>query len=792
MGKAFNIIATVILVAAAFIFPPAAPLFYLAAGYYYNKAFGPTLPAQLRSLQTSAADGAAGVPVIYGYARTGLRLVDVRVDTSTENQENLYVVGALCHGSQVGAPNAGDISAIQRIWFDQYLAFDDNGTLQARYHTDIWKLGYDFAVIVGKHLGSSTQTVDTGLSTKFPAAWTVNHRGRGVAYLALRLVFNEDMYNGIPNINVKVKGAVVYDVRTSTWAWSQNPALCIYDYLTSPIYGLGVPSGEIDTASFIAAANYCDELVSTPNGNQVRFQCDGILDTNDPLKANLGRLLSSCRGAMAYEGGKFRLIIRRPITQATITLDKSNILGDWSFSVPGARETMNVIKARYVDRIRDWQVDTVQFPEPGVANGFLTDDNGFLNEQEIDLPMTDDRYRALQIAQVILRESRSATAVQMTCTETALQLQVGDLVPITHDTPGWTGKLFWVLSLGLGEDNTVRVTLIEYQSSAYTYSSLATDPGNPGTTLPDPFAAYPPTDLALDSGVLTEIQTEDGTIIPRIKVTWTPPLGAFIDHIELRARILALDPETEPWTVTATIPYLDAPYFYVTGVKEGEDWEVWVRTVSVTGVKSVWAMDSVTITSDISDNQLPSYEGRRDAVLNGLFEDLGLAYWGDISFNPPPTLDTSNPYTGTHSLRLDNAGGDGFGGVRQCRGVFVRAGESILWVRTRPGDVWRLSFAGRASRIDAEIWGAMNLEFWKADKLTHPTPGLEVCKIETTGWTIHEKTITIPATCFYITVSLAVSGSLGQPAFSAWFDDVHCLSIPTGALLQVPLVLKAV
>lgn len=788
MGKAFNIIATVVLVAAAYFFPPAAPLFWIAAGYYYNKAFGPTLTAQLRSLQTSAADGAAGVPVIYGYARTGLRLVDVRVDTSTENDENLYIVGALCHGSQVGAPGSGNISAIQSIWFDQNLAFNDDGVMQSRYRVVVWGQSYDFAYIIGKHLGSSTQTVNTTLATKFPSAWTANHRGRGVAYLVLKLVFNESVYDGIPNVNAKVKGAVVFDVRTSTWAWSENPALCIYDYLTSPIYGLGVPSGEIDTASFQAAANYCDELVSTPNGNQVRFQCDGILDTNEPLKANLARLLSSCRGALVYEGGKFRLVIRRPITQATLTLDPTNILGDWNFLVPGARETMNVIKARYPDRIRAWQAETVQFPEPGVANGFLTDDNNFLNEQEIDLPMTDDRYRALQIAQVIIKESRSALAVQVTCSETALQLQVGDLVPVTHPTPGWTAKLFWVLSLGLAEDNTVRVTLIEYQSSAYTYTTLATDPGNPGTSLPDPFTVGPPTGLTLVSNGLTALQTEDGTIVPRIKASWTPPVGGFVDFVEIRARILAYDPLTEPWTVTGSVPAGGAPYFFVSGVREGDDWEVWVRTVGVSGVKSAWVTQVVTIESDMPVNQLPYFEGRRDAVINGLFEDSGMNYWCEDA--PPVALDATNPYTGTHSLRIDYTG-SAAGQVTQVRGLVVLNALSRLWVRTRPGEKWKLSCANRTSRIDDNAYGVMTVNFYKADKATPTTPGSEILRAESLTWVVTEKAFTIPAECFYFTIGFYIASIPAQAPMSAWFDDAHCLSMADGTLLAVPLILKA-
>ena len=43
----------------------------------------------------------------------------------------------------------------------------------------------------------------------------------------------------------------------ATTYWNSNPALAIYDYLTSPL--CGVPTTDIPVAQFITAANVCDE-----------------------------------------------------------------------------------------------------------------------------------------------------------------------------------------------------------------------------------------------------------------------------------------------------------------------------------------------------------------------------------------------------------------------------------------------------------------------------------------------------------------------------------------------------
>jgi hypothetical protein len=66
--------------------------------------------------------------------------------------------------------------------------------------------------------------------------------------------------NGIPQITATVRGHAVYDPRDAGTRYTQNPALIARDYLLSP-YGARVPAGELDEASFIAAANACEERV---------------------------------------------------------------------------------------------------------------------------------------------------------------------------------------------------------------------------------------------------------------------------------------------------------------------------------------------------------------------------------------------------------------------------------------------------------------------------------------------------------------------------------------------------
>jgi hypothetical protein len=68
-----------------------------------------------------------------------------------------------------------------------------------------------------------------------------------------------EFQNGVPDINVLMKGRKLYDPRTGERKWSENPALVIYDYRTSEM--CGVAPADIPLSHVITAANVCDEQV---------------------------------------------------------------------------------------------------------------------------------------------------------------------------------------------------------------------------------------------------------------------------------------------------------------------------------------------------------------------------------------------------------------------------------------------------------------------------------------------------------------------------------------------------
>jgi hypothetical protein len=103
---------------------------------------------------------------------------------------------------------------------------------------------------------------------------------------------------------------------------------------------------------------------------------------------------------------------------------------------------------------------------------------------------------------------------------------------------GWTAKVFEVESakmvlgsaivegMALGYDLVLRETasgVWDWANGEETAIDLA-----PNTNLPDPSDVAAPTSLLLASGSTEIYQQVDGTVIPRIKATWTFPADVFV------------------------------------------------------------------------------------------------------------------------------------------------------------------------------------------------------------------------------------------------------------------------
>ncbi len=194
---------------------------------------------------------------IYGRTRVGLHPVYM---TATDGNDKFHIVGVVaCHEID----GFGTIYVKDRPVYAADLDADGLPTKGAFINS-----GHNTTYLrVKTKLGTASQTAFSDLVSESGGEWTENHRCRGHALLYTRHKFGAEIYaSGLPNVSAVVRGKKVYDTRDATTKWTPNLALCIRDYLLTPVDegGFGAIEDEFTDSDWSAAANICDEIVASP------------------------------------------------------------------------------------------------------------------------------------------------------------------------------------------------------------------------------------------------------------------------------------------------------------------------------------------------------------------------------------------------------------------------------------------------------------------------------------------------------------------------------------------------
>lgn len=384
------------------------------------------------------------------------------------------------------------------------------------------------AVSVANYIGTDYQDADPYLVARCADAtanpsiagqWTTEHKLTGVAYSRISCGFDSranvdtHIYNtdGIPTFTAHIIGKVCYDPRTGVTVATANPALIALDFLRNDIYGAAVPDDEIDFDSFADAAAWCDERQNGLNKRPTRWTCDMIVDPTDDLTANIAQIMASCRGALIYSGGQYRMFVDRP-QPVVFALTEANLTGGWSITLDDLSTRVNRIKATFLNRAKNWQPDYVVIDDPA----YRVEDGGELLEREIDLPGVTYDGRAYDLALWELRQSRLGVVVEVNALLEAMRCEVGDVVSLTHSVPGWAAKQFRVTTIALLNTDEVRLTLREYSDTVYSDQTSNADIPI-GTTLANPLEMPRIDFVQCDKRKLVDA---DGTIRHEVLLKW--------------------------------------------------------------------------------------------------------------------------------------------------------------------------------------------------------------------------------------------------------------------------------
>ena len=405
------------------------------------------------------------IPIVYGTRRVGGN----RVLVASEGNKNefLHIVLLVCEG---------EIDGFEKIYIDdQELRFSgsltentsltpigaiENNEFGEPEDTDKFK--GDDLVRIRLHHGSDTQAADSEL-TSAVTAWTAQHQLKGRAYIYARFKYDQDTFGGMPTITTDVRGKKISVIDTGTMtiddtpanaAYSNNPALCLRDYLTNDNYGRGLDPATLDDDKIIEAAEYCDTSITLQFGEVAadgstsstgsRYTCDGIVKTDETLYANTQRILTHMRGFLVFTSGLYKLILDKAELSQDFIYDESNIIGSLSVGLGSKKNTLNRMRATFWNPSKNGEDDTIILeptvvdPEDGQRKTIKeVFDNGVTLSREIQLPYCNNPHSARYLVNQEVEQSRQQIHVTFTVGLAGLRNEIGDIVRVQHAQMGW-------------------------------------------------------------------------------------------------------------------------------------------------------------------------------------------------------------------------------------------------------------------------------------------------------------------------------------------------------------------
>jgi hypothetical protein len=542
--------------------------------------------------------------IIYGKARTSGPVVytNTVLTTGTSDNSTLWTVISLANH---------ECQSIEEIWLDgdqiDFTALSGTGGVQSGKYGPI---GSNEVTNFYAKLGEDSQGAISALTSAF-SDWTASHRGNNVTYIAsafeLGTATGEGVWSqGAPrNIRAVVKGKKVYDPRLdstqtggsgshrladpTTWEWSDNPALCLADYLFDDRLGMGaegVTYNDIDWDMVADAADDCDATVTIPGGSEKRFTCNGVLSTGNTYAENVKSILSSMNGMMTWSGGKYR--IRACAHEAaSYTFTRDDIVGDVQIQPERTRsQRFNSVRGTYIDPDSDY--NTVEFI-PVTIDDYKTDrDNGESLYTNIGLPMTNSEYMAQRIAfkSVNLNNQQLTAVIPMNWR--AMKVGVGDRITLNMSELFGSRTTFIVQNWSFEPDKGFVLTVREDASSAY--NDPASDEYSTRTLGGTVSFADQPVSAPSNLSATSEEEA--------ILVEWTaPPRGSGYDEVVVYASA------NSSWSSASEVARTRSTSFRHE-LSNGTQRYYWVRSIDVDGEVSTRDPDSDTSTIQATAGQI--------------------------------------------------------------------------------------------------------------------------------------------------------------------------------------------
>jgi hypothetical protein len=510
--------------------------------------------------------------VVYGQVRKGGTLVYADENGWTNEYLDLVIVLATHKIKQIGG-----------VYLDGQMVFAPGSTAAVGQYAGF--------VETEQRLGDANQPSLTVLTAQSGGKWTSAHRLRGCAHVWIRLKYDANVFpGGLPNITFDLAGKDdIYDPRTGLTGYSENAALCLADYMSNAVWGIGAGVGApdgIDSAALIAAANVCDEVVAkVGGGTERRYACGGVITLSQTPKSIIEAMLTAMAGDCGSQAGQWQILAGAWRTP-TITLTDDDIV-DQGFELTtrvSQSDNFNAVRGKFVSPVNDWQPD--DFPAYESA-AYLAEDGGQRKYDDIDLPFTTSASAAQRLAKIKLERQRRQMTVALSGKLTAWRVTVGDTVMLTYARWGFAAKPFEVRQVSLaiasdGDAPRLVPSLVLRETSPLVYDWTASEgqiyAAAPRTNLPNAMNIPPPSAVQVAEQLY---QTFVGTGLKVMaRISWAASPSAFVSQYQIEARI-----GTAAWQLVGRTDQLTMDMLDIAPAV----WEFRVKALSQLNVSSAWA-----------------------------------------------------------------------------------------------------------------------------------------------------------------------------------------------------------
>ncbi|GAA4218603.1 hypothetical protein GCM10022253_19390 [Sphingomonas endophytica] len=381
------------------------------------------------------------------------------------------------------------IAAVREIWFDDKLAWTVAGGAQGEFArwlivTPVLEGSAANAIYIGPRMGATRRF--TGCAYVYLRYQILAHSKK------LDSVFSQSVPS---RVTIVGDGAPVYDPRRdstvpggsgpqraddqATWTWdasaSRNPALCMLFYLLGwrinrrLAVGKGIPPGRIDLASFVDAANLCDEPVArSAGGFEPRYRCDGVVSEGDDTQAVLDNLKATMNAVLDDVDGRLRVSVLHNDLAAPIgDLSTADVLGafTWQQTLP-LNDSVSVIRGGFSDPGPISLYQTADYPEVAIASR-----DGIERSQTINYPLVQSASQAQRLSKQRLQRMLYGGTFTAIFQTTAWKYQKGDVIRLTFAPLGWQRKLFRIADMATQLDGKVPMMLREEHPAIYAWDA---------------------------------------------------------------------------------------------------------------------------------------------------------------------------------------------------------------------------------------------------------------------------------------------------------------------------------